>query len=78
MNSASNGILKQEIERFRNENRAPILKIASRYFRKLTLGSFEALRTDEDDRGQPVRVGLRHQKPRSSSLPITGGLQRKP
>ena len=54
-------ILKQEIERFRNENQDPILKIASGYFRQLTLGSFEALRTDEDDRGQPVLVGLRHQ-----------------
>ncbi len=54
-------LLKQEIERFRNENQDPILKIASRYFRQLTLGSFEALRTDEDDRGQPVLVGLKHQ-----------------
>jgi uncharacterized protein YhaN len=54
-------VLKQEIERFRNENQDPILKIASVYFRQLTLGSFEALRTDEDDRGQPVLVGLRHQ-----------------
>ena len=54
-------LLKQEIERFRNENQDPILKIASRYFRKLTLGSFEALKTDEDDAGQPVLVGLKHQ-----------------
>jgi uncharacterized protein YhaN len=54
-------LLKQEIERYRNENQDPILKIASHYFRRLTLGSFEALRTDEDDRGQPVLVGLRHQ-----------------
>ena len=56
----ASSILKQEIERFRTENQDPILKIASRYFRQLTLGAFEALRTDEDDRGQPVLAGLRH------------------
>ena len=57
----ASSILKQEIERFRNENQDPILKIASRYFQQLTLGSFEGLRTDEDDRGQPVLAGLRGQ-----------------
>ena len=57
----ASSILKQEIERFRSENQDPVLKIASGYFRQLTLGSFEALRTDEDDRGQPVLVGLRNQ-----------------
>ncbi len=57
----ASSILKQEIERFRGENQDPVLKIASGYFRQLTLGSFEALRTDEDDRGQPVLVGLRNQ-----------------
>ena len=57
----ASSILKQEIERFRSENQDPVLKIASGYFQQLTLGSFEALRTDEDDRGQPVLVGLRNQ-----------------
>ena len=57
----ASSILKQEIERFRSENQDPVLKIASGYFRQLTLGSFETLRTDEDDRGQPVLVGLRNQ-----------------
>ena len=54
-------ILKQEIERFRRENQDPILSLASRFFRRLTLGSFEGLRTDEDERGQPVLAGLRDQ-----------------
>ena len=62
-------LLKQEIERFRNENQDPILKIASRYFRQLTLGSFEALRTDEDDRGQPMLVGL---KPQNRMIRVEG------
>ena len=52
-------ILRQEIERFRSENQDPVLKIASDYFRKLTLGSFGGLRTDEDSQGRPVLVGLR-------------------
>ncbi len=54
-------ILKQEIERFRRENQDPILAMASRFFRQLTLGSFEGLRTDEDEKGQPVLAGFRHQ-----------------
>ncbi len=57
----ASSILKQEIERFRRENQDPILTMASRFFRRLTLDSFEGLRTDEDERGQPVLAGLRHQ-----------------
>ena len=57
----ASSILKQEIERFRSENQDPVLKIASRYFRQLTLDSFEGLRTDEDHRGQPVLAGIKAQ-----------------
>ncbi len=52
-------ILQQEIERYREEHQDPILKIASRYFADLTLGSFAGLRTDVDDRGEPILVGIR-------------------
>lgn len=52
-------VLKQEIERFRAENQDPVLKIASKYFCQLTLDSFSSLRTDEDDQGGPILVGLR-------------------
>jgi len=52
-------ILQQEIERYRDENQDPILKIASKYFSELTLGSFEGLRTDVDDKGDPILVGIR-------------------
>jgi len=52
-------VLKSEIERFRSENQAPVLAIASRYFSELTLGSFAGLRTDEDDQSQPMLVGTR-------------------
>jgi len=52
-------ILQQEIERYREEHQDPVLKIASRYFADLTLGSFAGLRTDVDDRGEPILVGIR-------------------
>jgi uncharacterized protein YhaN len=52
-------ILREEIERYRAENQDPVLKIASRYFQELTLGSFSGLRTDSDDQGQPVLIGVR-------------------
>ncbi|MBI9092780.1 MAG: AAA family ATPase [Desulfobacterium sp.] len=52
-------ILQQEIERYREENQDPVLKIASGYFNDLTLGSFTGLRTDVDDKGEPVLVGVR-------------------
>ncbi|NTW83611.1 MAG: AAA family ATPase [Chlorobiaceae bacterium] len=52
-------ILRDEIERYRQENEAPVLKRASRYFRELTMGSFEGLRTDSDDQGKLVLAGVR-------------------
>lgn len=51
-------LLKQEIERYRQENQDPILKAASRYFVDLTLGSFTGLRSDIDDQGHPILVGV--------------------
>ena len=55
----STKILREEIERYRAENQDPVLKIASGYFNDLTLGSFAGLRTDIDDQGQPVLIGVR-------------------
>lgn len=52
-------ILQQEIERYREAHQDPVLKLASGYFRDLTLGSFSGLRTDVDDKGGPVLVGVR-------------------
>ncbi|MDW7771491.1 MAG: AAA family ATPase [Desulfobulbaceae bacterium] len=52
-------ILKNEIERYREEHQDPVLQIASGYFSRLTLGSFCGLRTDVDDNGNPVLVGIR-------------------
>ena len=51
-------LLKREIDRYRQEHQDPILKIASRYFSDLTLGAFPGLRSDVNDNGQPILVGV--------------------
>ncbi len=62
-------ILHQEIERYRNENQDPVLRIASGYFSSLTLGSFSDLRTDVGDKDEPILVGLR---PDNSRITVEG------
>jgi uncharacterized protein YhaN len=62
-------ILRDVIESYRAEHQDPVLKIASRYFKDLTLGSFSALRTDVDDEGQAVLIGVR---PDSSRINVEG------
>jgi uncharacterized protein YhaN len=52
-------VLEEAIERYRVENQDPVLALAGTYFRELTLGSFHSLRTDVDDRGEQIIVGLR-------------------
>jgi uncharacterized protein YhaN len=55
-----NQLLKKEIERYRQENQDPILKSASRYFSELTLDIYSGLRSDLDDSGGPILVGVSH------------------
>ena len=62
-------VLKDEIERYREEHQDPVLQIASRLFSQLTLGSFAGLRGDMDDSGRPVLVGLR---PDGSRVAVEG------
>jgi uncharacterized protein YhaN len=62
-------ILQLEIERYREEHQDPVLLIASKYFREMTLGSFTGLRTDVDDQGLPVLIGLR---PGNRRVPVEG------
>ena len=52
-------LLRREIEAFRRQNQDPVLTITSSIFAELTLGSFSGLKTDVDDRGEPVLVGVR-------------------
>ncbi len=52
-------ILHDEIERYRRENQGPLLKRASEHFAALTLGSFEGLATDFNEKDEPVLAGVR-------------------
>lgn len=52
-------ILRKEIDRYREENQAPLLRRAGELFATLTVGSFRGLQTDYDDRDEPVLAGLR-------------------
>jgi len=62
-------VLKNEIERYREEHQDPVLQIASRYFSELTLGSFAKLRSDMDDSSKPILVGVR---PDDFRVPVEG------
>ena len=52
-------ILRDQIERYRRENQGPLVKRASEHFSALTLGSFEELMTDFNEKDEPVLVGVR-------------------
>jgi uncharacterized protein YhaN len=52
-------ILRDEIERYRKENQGPLVKRASECFAVLTRGSFESLRTDFNEKDEPVLAGIR-------------------
>ncbi|MGO9113728.1 MAG: AAA family ATPase [Thermoguttaceae bacterium] len=55
----ASAVLREGIERYRKKNEGPVLGRASDLFRRLTLGSFEALRIDFDNRGEQVLAGVR-------------------
>ena len=55
----ASGILTEVIEQYRVEHQDPVLGMASGYFKALTLGSFNGLRTDTDDQGQAILIGIR-------------------
>jgi len=52
-------ILRDQIERYRRENQGPLVKRASEHFCALTLGSFEGLMTDFNEKDEPVLAGIR-------------------
>ena len=52
-------VLSLAIERYREKSEGPILKNASALFNQITSGSFEGIRAEYDDKGQPVIVGVR-------------------
>lgn len=52
-------VLRRAVDRYRDEHQSPVVSLASDYFRRLTLGSFDGLRADNDDNGKPLLVGVR-------------------
>ncbi|MFC1524211.1 hypothetical protein ACFL6N_05405, partial [Thermodesulfobacteriota bacterium] len=66
-------VLKDEIERYREEHQDPVLQIASRFFSELTLGSFIGLRTDVDDHSNPILVGIRQDNTRLTVEAMSSG-----
>ena len=52
-------ILEQRIEEYRQKNQAPVLARAGQLFAKLTLGSFENLRDELNEKGMPILLGVR-------------------
>lgn len=57
--TAAGSLLQRAVERYQEKSQGPVLAGASEYFRLLTCGSFEALRTDYDESGREVLVGVR-------------------
>ncbi|WP_428308928.1 ATP-binding protein [Lacipirellula sp.] len=58
-------LLRLAVERYREKSQGPVLAEASRYFAKLTCDAFRGLRSDYDDAGQEVLIGVRE-----SSMPL--------
>jgi uncharacterized protein YhaN len=52
-------VLRREIEQYRAENQAPLLRRAGDLFATLTLGNYRGLQTDFDREDEPVLVGVR-------------------
>lgn len=55
----SSAVLHTGIEQYRKKNQAPILSRASQIFSKITLGSFNELRAEFNENGEPVLAAIR-------------------
>lgn len=62
-------ILREQIERYRQQNQGPLVKRAGQHFTALTLGSFQGLLTDFNERDEPVLVG---QRPDGGKVDVAG------
>ncbi|MBC7852508.1 MAG: AAA family ATPase [Pirellulaceae bacterium] len=62
-------LLRKAIERYREKNEGPVVTRASELFAELTLGSFTGMKTEFDEKGKPILVGLR---PAKDFVPIEG------
>ncbi|MFH1480492.1 MAG: AAA family ATPase [Pseudomonadota bacterium] len=55
----ASAVLARSIERYRERHQGPILTRSNELFARLTLGSFEGIRVEFTDQGDPVLVGVR-------------------
>ncbi len=55
----ASAVLQREIERYRSQNQAPLLRRAGELFAALTVGSFDRLETAYDKNDQPILEGVR-------------------
>ena len=62
-------ILRNEIERYRSRNQAPVLNRAGSLFSRLTSGAFAELQTDFNDRDEPILISVR---PSGERVPVEG------
>ena len=65
----ASAVLRETIRDYQADHQAPTLEIASRYFARMTLNSFDGLRALLDDDGRQVLVGVR---PGDSTLLVSG------
>jgi uncharacterized protein YhaN len=63
-------ILAQTIEGYREKHQGPLIQRASDLFARMTNGAFLGMRTEYDDRGRPVLVGVR--SGRGDQVTVTG------
>jgi len=52
-------ILRRGIEHYREANQSPVINLAGGFFSRLTNGNFAGLKTDFDEKDNPVIIGLR-------------------
>lgn len=52
-------VLAQAIERYREKHQGPVLRRANQLFADLTRGSFEGVRAEYNEQGEPVLMGVR-------------------
>lgn len=55
----ASAVLARSIEHYREKHQGPILERTNDLFSRLTLGSFEGIRAEYDEQGEPVLVGVR-------------------
>jgi uncharacterized protein YhaN len=61
--------LRSQIERFREQNQAPLLEKSGQVFRQITQGAFEGLAAEFNDQDVPVLAGRR---PGGTTVPVEG------